>query len=463
MQQWFKKMKMPHTITLIFILIVLTGISTWFVTSGEYDRKEIDGREVVVSGTYHEVEAAPQGFDEIFQSPIDGFVDSAEIVGFVLLVGGSFMIINKTGAVEATIGKTVKSLKDKSLLLIPICMFIFGLAGSVVGMAEELIPFYMIFIPLMCSLGYDTLTGVAIVFLGSEIGFTASTTNPFTVGIAQALAQIVPGSGIGHRVIIYLVMIGMSISFVMYHAFKVKKSPEKSIVYEEDLKNKAHFSVDFDNLQEFTLRKVLVMIIFIIGLATIIMGVLNWDWAISDIAMVFTAMGVFAGIVGGLSESEICNAFMDGMVDVLSAAIIIGLSRSIVVLAQNGCIIDTLLYKTSSMLESVPKYIYINLILFFEGIMSILIPSSSGLAALTIPILAPLSDLKDVSVQLTITAYHLGKGIIGLITPTSGILITALSVAKIPYSKWLKFVMPLIGALIVVSVIAMILGIAIGV
>ena len=187
MKKKLKKFSVPHTYTLIFILVLITGISTWLIPSGVYDREVVDGREVVISGTYHEAEANPQGFIEIFRSPIDGFVDAAEIIGFVLLVGGSFGIINKTGAIEASIGVAVKKLKHRAYLLIPVCMVIFGLAGSIAGMGEELIPFYMIFVPLMCSLGYDTLTGVSVVFIASELGFMASTTNPFTVGIAQAL------------------------------------------------------------------------------------------------------------------------------------------------------------------------------------------------------------------------------------------------------------------------------------
>lgn len=462
MKEKLKKLGVPHTFTLIFILIVITGISTWVVPSGVYDRHEVNGRDVVISGTYHAAEANPQTFVDVFRSPIDGFVDAAEIIGFVLLVGGSFMIINRTGAIEASIGKAVKGLKDKSYLIIPVCMLIFALAGSVTGMAEELIPFYMIFVPLMCSLGYDTLTGVAIVFLGSEIGFMASTTNPFTVGIAQALAQIAPGSGIGYRTIIFLVLTGFTILFVMLHARKVKNDPKSSIVYEYDMANKDSFVVHFDSLHELNFRRLLVLLLFIAGMGTIVFGVLKLGWYISDIAMIFTAIGIIGGIIGGLSQEEICTAFIDGMTDVLSAAFVLGLARAIVVLAQNGNIIDTLLYSSAEFMSGLPKAVYLNLIMVFEGFMSILIPSGSGLASLTIPILAPLSDLQSVSVQMTITAFHLGKGIVSLVTPTSGILITALTVAKIPYSKWFKFVMPLVGYVTLISVAMLTIGLVLG-
>lgn len=462
MKEKLRKLSVPHTYTLIFVLIIITGISTWLIPSGVYDREVVDGRDVVISGTYHEAEANPQGFVEIFRSPIDGFVDAAEIIGFVLLVGGAFGIINKTGAIEASIGVAVRKLKNKDYLLIPICMVIFGLAGSVAGMAEELIPFYMIFVPLMCSLGYDTLTGISVVFIGSELGFMASTTNPFTVGVAQALTQIAPGSGVGYRTIIFIVLMASGIFFVMQHAKKVKARPESSLVYDYDKVNKESFTIDFDNIQAITPRRLIVLLMFVVGMGLIVFGVLKLGWYVSDIAMVFTAVGIIGGIVGGLKQNEICESFLNGMIDVISAAFVLGLARAIVIIAQNGNIIDTILYYSAEFLDGMPHVIYINLVMVFEGIMSILIPSGSGLAALTMPILGPLSDLQDVSVQMTITAFHLGKGIVSVATPTSGILITALAVAKIPYSKWFRYIMPLVGIITVITVIMLTIGLLIG-
>lgn len=462
MKKKLKKFSVPHTYTLIFILVLITGVSTWLIPSGVYDREVVDGREVVISGTYHEAEANPQGFIEIFRSPIDGFVDAAEIIGFVLLVGGSFGIINKTGAIEASIGVAVKKLKHRAYLLIPVCMVIFGLAGSIAGMGEELIPFYMIFVPLMCSLGYDTLTGVSVVFIASELGFMASTTNPFTVGIAQALTQLAPGSGIGYRTVIFVILMLTGIIYVMLHASKVKARPESSIVYEYDLANKEHFTIDFDSIHNFTVRRLIVLLMFLAGMGLIVYGVLELGWYVSDIAMVFTAVGIIGGIIGGLKQSEICESFINGMTDVISAAFVLGLARAIVVLAQNGNIIDTILYSSAEFLDGMPDVLYINLVMIFEGIMSILIPSGSGLAALTMPILGPLSDLQDISVQMTITAFHLGKGIISVVTPTSGILITALAVAKIPYAKWFRFIMPLVGIITLITVTVLSVGLLIG-
>lgn len=456
-----KKITIPHTYAIIFSLIVVMAILTWIVPSGQFDTTEINGRMVVVSGTYKEVESNPQGLSNIFLAPILGFIESADIIGFVLLIGGSFAIVNKTGAIQAGIATVIKKLNGKDMLIIPISMFLFGLAGSVLGMAEELIPFYMIFVPMMCSLGYDALTGMAIVFLGSEVGFMASTTNPFTVGIAQALANVAPGSGIEYRAIIFLVFISIASLFVMAYAKKVKKKPELSLVYNL-YENEENSQDDNFSIEKLDFRKSLVLVIFGIGISMIVFGILYQEWGIINIAMVFTAIGILGGIVGGIRQEEMSETFISGMNDVVSAAFVIGFARGIVIIAQDGKIIDTLLNSAALVLQGLPKVIFINLTMLFEVCMGFLIPSGSGLAALTIPILAPLSDLVDVSTQLVITAYHLGKGIISLVMPTSGILLVALSIAKVPYSKWIKFVTPLVGTIAIGIVVFLTVGLYIG-
>ncbi|WGX74915.1 hypothetical protein QJS64_12350 [Paraclostridium bifermentans] len=221
-----KRLVIPHTFTIIFLLIVFMAILTWIIPSGQFQRKEIDNRLVVIPNTYEYVKENPQNIDDIFRAPIDGFVDAAEIVGFVLLVGGSFGIVNKTGAIEAGINAVVKKLRGNEIIIIPISMILFSLGGTVFGMAEETLPFYMIFVPLMLTIGYDSLTAVATVFLGAMTGNIASTINPFSVGIAQALAQITPGSGIGFRFLIYIILIIISITFVIFYARNIKKNPK---------------------------------------------------------------------------------------------------------------------------------------------------------------------------------------------------------------------------------------------
>ncbi|MCR1874424.1 YfcC family protein [Paraclostridium bifermentans] len=458
-----KRLVIPHTFTIIFLLIVFMAILTWIIPSGQFQRKEIDNRLVVIPNTYEHVKENPQNIDDIFRAPIDGFVDAAEIVGFVLLVGGSFGIVNKTGAIEAGINAVVKKLRGNEIIIIPISMILFSLGGTVFGMAEETLPFYMIFVPLMLAIGYDSLTAVATVFLGAMTGNIASTINPFSVGIAQALAQITPGSGIGFRFLIYIILITISIAFVIFYARNIKKYPKKSIVYDLDLETKKHIQMESSNIKDFTAKEIGVLIIFVTGMTMMIFGVLKLGWYISEIAMIFIAIGVLAGIIGGLNQETIAISFIEGAKDLVSAALAIALARGIVIIAQNGFIIDTMLNSAAGYLQNLPKVVFVNLTLFLEAALAFLIPSSSGLASLTIPVLAPLSDLVGVSVQLIVTAYQFGVGLTNVITPTSGVLMGALALANIPYSKWLRFVMPLIITLFISCMIFLTIGQIIGI
>ncbi|MGL5312015.1 MAG: YfcC family protein [Peptostreptococcaceae bacterium] len=457
-----KKLNIPHTFTIIFGLIVLMAILTWIIPSGEFDRELKDGRMVVVPNTYKSVESNPQGVTDVFRAPIDGFVDAAEVVGFVLLVGGAFGIVNRTGAIEAGIAGVISKFKGKELLIIPISMILFGLGGTTFGMAEETLPFYMIFLPLMMSLGYDSLTAISIVFIGAAAGAAASTINPFSVGIAQALAQLAPGSGISYRVIIFIVYMIASIAFVMIYAKRVKENPQKSIVYEIDRENKDKISASTSDIKQLTAKEILVLIIFGAGMLLMVWGVLQKGWYIPEIAMCFVAIGVLSGIAGRLSQQVISESFIDGAKDLGSAALAIALSRGIVIVAQNGFIIDTILDSAAGFLGKLPSVVFIYLTFFLEGALAFLIPSSSGLASLTVPVLAPLGDLVNISAQSIVTAYQFGVGLTNFITPTSGVLMGALAVAHIPFSKWIKFVMPILLTLIVISLVFLTVGIYIG-
>ena len=455
-----KKLIIPHTLTIIFLLIVFVAILTWIIPSGEFLRQEIDQRLVVIPNTYKAVSSNPQGILEIFKAPIDGFIDAAEVVGFVLLVGGSFGVVNKTKAIESAISEVIKKLNGKELILIPISMLIFGLGGTTFGMSEETLPFYMIFVPLMISLGYDSLTAIGTVFIGAITGTIASTINPFSVGIGQALAQITPGLGIGFRSVVFIIYIIVAIIYVMNHAIKVKKDPKKSIVYEIDQEHKEDMIHEV-NIKEFTIREVGVLTVFFIGMSIMVYGVLVLGWYIPEIAMSFTAIGILSGLVSGLNQVEIAEAFIEGARDLMSAGLAIALARGIVIVAQNGFIIDTILNYAADFLGSLPKIIFGYLTFILEFGLAFLIPSSSGLASLTIPVLAPLSELVNVSSQVIVLAYQFGVGIANLMTPTSGILMGALAVSRIPFSKWLRFVLPMVSIFIILSMIVITIAIAI--
>ncbi|HID9978466.1 TPA: YfcC family protein, partial [Clostridioides difficile] len=280
--------------------------------------------------------------------------------------------------------------------------------------------------------------------------------------IAQALAQLAPGSGVTYRVVIFIAYILISIAFVMYYAKKVKENPESSIVYEIDKNNKSILNQTSTEIKEFTFKEVSVLAIFGIGMAIMIWGVLSQGWYIPEISMCFAAIGVLSGLVGRLSQIEISESFIDGAKDLASAALAIALARGIVIIAQNGFIIDTILNSAAAFLGGLPKVIFVYLSFFLEAALAFLIPSSSGLASLTVPVLAPLGDLVNISAQVIVTAYQFGVGLTNFITPTSGVLMGALAVAHIPFSKWVRFIMPILLILTAVSLVFLTIGIYIG-
>lgn len=456
------KLKIPHTYTIIFCIILFMTILTWLVPSGVFDTRETDdGRTVVVPGTYHEVESNPQGLDDFFTAPIKGIIDAAETIGFVLIVGGAFGVINSTGAIEAGIGRATRIFGKRNMLIIPICMLLFGLGGTTFGMCEETLPFYMIFIPLMMAMGYDSLTGLSIVYIGAAAGTCASTVNPFSVGLAQSLAELAPGSGIVYRGIIWIIMMAVAIAFVMLYARKVKKDPEKSVVYSLDQVNRESFKINDGEIKEFTRRDGAVLLVFGLGMAVMVWGVLAQGWYTQEISMIFMMIGVFGGIAGRLKQDEIADAFISGAKDLIYAALVIGLARGIILVAQDGKIIDTILNAAAGLLGGLPKTLFINLMLIIQNIICFFVPSSSGHAALTIPIMAPLADLVGVSRQNIITAYQFGTGITSFITPTNGVLMACLTMAKIPWAKFIKFVLPLVIVLWLIGAAALTLGLQI--
>lgn len=456
------KLKIPHTYTIIFCIILFMTILTWLVPSGVFDTRETDdGRTVVIPGTYHEVESNPQGLDDFFTAPIKGIIDAAETIGFVLIVGGAFGVINSTGAIEAGIGRATRIFGKRNMLIIPICMLLFGLGGTTFGMCEETLPFYMIFIPLMMAMGYDSLTGLSIVYIGAAAGTCASTVNPFSVGLAQSLAELAPGSGIVYRGIIWIIMMAVAIAFVMLYARKVKKDPEKSVVYSLDQVNRETFKINDGEIKEFTRRDGAVLLVFGLGMAVMVWGVLAQGWYTQEISMIFMMIGVFGGIAGRLKQDEIADAFISGAKDLIYAALVIGLARGIILVAQDGKIIDTILNAAAGLLGGLPKTLFINLMLIIQNIICFFVPSSSGHAALTIPIMAPLADLVGVSRQNIITAYQFGTGITSFITPTNGVLMACLTMAKIPWAKFIKFVLPLVIVLWLIGAAALTLGLQI--
>ena len=445
-----KKIELPHVYTIAFALIILFAILTWIIPSGQFERTTIDTaagtREVAVAGSYQEVEKVDadgndlrQGLDAVLMAPTRGIQNAADVVAFVLLIGGTFAIITKTNAINAGMNTVIRKLKNKDILIIPIVMTLLSLGGTSFGMSEEALPFYAIFMPIMMGLGYDSMTAFMICFLGPQIGYCASTVNPFNVLIAQGVAGIEGNPQLWFRMIQWVIFTVVGIVFVMMYARRVKKNPTSSITYHDDIAKRKEFAV-VENTDDmpFTLRQKLVLVVFIGGLGIIVWGLLTKGWYMDEISMVFLGIGLLAGILGGLSEKEMANAFVEGLADFAYAAVIIGIARGILVVAESGMIIDTILNTLATALAGVPTVVFTSMMYVVQSILTILIPSSSGLAALTIPVMAPLTELMGVNPEASVTCLQYANQVMNTISPTAGMTVAGLAVCKISFPQWWK-------------------------
>lgn len=448
-----KQFKVPHVYAIIFALMVIFAVLTWIVPSGSYQRQEVNGREVTVAGTYEQSEKTyideetgdevdlRQGVFDVLQAPTRGIQEAIEVVAFILIVGGSFQVITKTGAITSGMGRVVRRFKNKDILIIPIAMVLFALGGTSFGMAEETLPFFAIFMPIMMAMGFDSMTAFMVVFVGARTGYIASTINPFNVLIAQGILGIQGNPQLWLRMIAWVVLTAVAITWVVLYARRVKKNPESSITFEDDIAKKVEFAADESALDaEFTGRQKGVLAVFIAGMCLIIWGLVNQGWYMNEISAVFLAMGLLAGVIAGFSQDVIAQEFVAGIADFAFSAIVVGLARGILVIASDGMIIDTILNALATGLGGIPAVLFTTLLYAVENLLAILVPSSSGLAALTAPIFGPLTELMGLNPEAPVWALSMGSATMSLICPTSAILVAGLGVCKIKLGQWWKTV-----------------------
>lgn len=448
-----KQFKVPHVYAIIFALMVIFAVLTWIVPSGSYQRQEVNGREVTVAGTYEQSEKTyideetgdevdlRQGVFDVLQAPTRGIQEAIEVVAFILIVGGSFQVITKTGAITSGMGRVVRRFKNKDILIIPIAMVLFALGGTSFGMAEETLPFFAIFMPIMMAMGFDSMTAFMVVFVGARTGYIASTINPFNVLIAQGILGIQGNPQLWLRMIAWVVLTAVAITWVVLYARRVKKNPESSITFEDDIAKKVEFAADESALDaEFTGRQKGVLAVFIAGMCLIIWGLVTQGWYMNEISAVFLAMGLLAGVIAGFSQDVIAQEFVAGIADFAFSAIVVGLARGILVIASDGMIIDTILNALATGLGGIPAVLFTTLLYAVVNLLAILVPSSSGLAALTAPIFGPLTELMGLNPEAAVQALSMGSATMSLICPTSAILVAGLGVCKIKLGQWWKTV-----------------------
>lgn len=451
--------RIPHTFTIVFALIVLAAVMTWVIPAGEFSRHSVDGREVVVNDSFHRVDATPQTW-QVFSALFNGFCDKADIVIFILMVGGAFWILNNSHAIDAGVMAFLRQIRKLNRygwlkrigvenIIIVLVMLMFSVFGAVFGMSEETIAFVVVFIPLAISMGYDSIVGLCMCYVAAHIGFAGAILNPFTIGIAQGIADLPLFSGLEYRLFCWAVLTVIGIVFVLWYAHRVKSCPEKSPVYKLDEYWRQR-QQDSENAKLST-RQTLILVLLLVTIVALVVGVLVFDWYIAEIAALFFAMGIVAGILDRQSADSIAKLFLEGCKDILSAALVVGLASGIIFILRDGKVIDTILYGLTRSLAQMGDVASVGAMYAFQTLLNVVMPSGSAKAALTMPIMAQFADLIEVSRQTTVLAFQFGDGFTNMLTPTSGVLIGCLGVAKIPYGVWFKWVWKFILFLILVG------------
>lgn len=432
-EQKKKRFHMPHAYTLIFLLIVLVAVLTWIIPSGEFQRTMVETstgeREVVVAGTYHGVSKIAedgtnlrQGIQAVLTAPALGIQNAIEVIAFVFIIGGVFQIMAKTNALNMGIRSIIDKLGNKEFLMIPILMTLFGLGGTTYGMS-------------------------------ATVGYAASTINPFCVLVAQGIAGIQGNPQLVFRIIQWVIMMAIIIAFTTIRAMKVKKNPQSSITYKDDIIKRQEMITQEAGNTKLTVRQKLVLVVFVAGMALIITGLVKFGWYMNELSMVFLGMGLLMGIIGGLGETEIAEEFVAGVKDIAFAAILIGFCSGIMVIANDGKIIDTILNSLSNLLAGTGNVLFVVVMYIVQSVLTLLVPSSSGLAALTMPIMSSLCDLHGANPEAAVTVLQYANQLTNMMSPVAGTTVAGLAVCRISFSQWWKTIWKVFVVLTIIALV----------
>ena len=439
------KLRLPNTFVLLFLILAAIALSTWFVPGGQYETVMVDGKPRIDPNSFRYVASNPQGFVELMMSPIKGFIAAAEIIGFVLIVGGAFSVLQRTDAIDAMIKGVAKAHTHSAFvrtMMIPVFVTMFSLGGATFGMSEESIPFVLIFVPLALALGYDSIVGVSIPFVSAQVGFAAAFLNPFNVGVAQKISGVEMFSGMGYRIIVWFIFTAITIAFLMWYAARVKRQPELSPTYAMDQERRKGNSVDFGQFTGITRVHGAVLLTFLGFMIAMVVGVVSFGWGIDHIAALFLFMAIVVGLVGRLDADTFVESFVQGARDLVATALVIALARATLILAKDAHIIDTMLHSLLPLVQSSSSIFAAQKMFLIQTVINFFIHSGTGQAALTMPIMAPLADLVGVTRQTAILAFQFGELTMPMI-PTSGVTIGVLALARIPWIVWAKWMVPL--------------------
>ena len=473
------RLRIPHVFVLLSGVILVCAVATWIVPSGRYDRavRTVEGKErtLLVPGTFTRLDkhvslrglvlgdeapgrATPVGLHGVLTAVPRGLEKASDIVFFIFVIGGAFGILQRTGVITAGLGRLLERLGDRGPLLTVVLMTVLAAGGSTLGMGEEFIPLVPVFLVVAHRLGYDRIYALAVVYLSAAVGFAAATTNPFTVNVAQGIAEVPLSSGLTLRLVFFACALALTLAYVLRYAARVKADPSRSLTAGDPYVPEGATGAG----ERYEGRHTAILVVCGGIFVFILFAVQRYGWWMADMAGGFLLMGVAAAALGRLSLAEGTAAFVDGMREMLVAALVVGFARGISVVLEDGLIMDTVIHGAATVLGQVPRYVAVVGMLGFESVLNLLVPSGSGQAAVTVPLMAPLADILGITRQTAVLAFTMGDGFSNTVIPTSGILMAMLSLARVSYGTWLRFMGPLFLLLMALSSAFLVVAVAIG-
>ena len=440
-----KNMKTTNPLLLMIIVVCVCAALTYIIPAGQYEISfnEAVGKEVIDPDSFTYIERTPATPFQLLKSMTLGMQEGAYVICFLLIIGGMFGILNGTGALNVGIANILKKIKGREFLMIPILMIFFGCGAAFCGNFEEFLVFVPLVLACCITVGYDSMTAIGIIFMAAAAGYGGGITNPFTVGTAQEIAGLPRFSGMNLRIALFIVLELASIIYVLLYTKLVKKNKKLSISYAYDLEHNQDKKIKLDNIPEFTMRQLFVVIVFSIGIIYSIWGIIKMDYYVDELAGIFLAVGIISGIIGGLKPSDICDKFINGCKDMLLPGIMIGLANSAVLLLKDANVMDTILHSLDELLTSIPNTLMACGMFLFHLVFNVFVPSGSAQANITMPLMTTLADSSDITRQTAVLAYQLGDAFTNILAPTGGEILAALAICKVPFGKWLKFLLPL--------------------
>uniref|UniRef100_UPI0035CD35CE YfcC family protein n=1 Tax=Alteribacillus sp. HJP-4 TaxID=2775394 RepID=UPI0035CD35CE len=441
-----KRFAMPHIYVILFLFSAVAAILTYFIPAGTFEEVTgPEGRTTIDPESFQAVEQNPTGLVDFMMAIPLGLVDAGEVVFFTFIIGGMFMVIRETGIIEIGVDRLTRRFENKSIAVIPVLMVLFAVLCSLIGTQELSLVYVPVILPLLIALKYDSVTAAGIALISTTAGFTAGVLNPINTGLGQKIADLPVYSGLGLRAALFVIILSTGVAWVVRYAKKVRKNPEESLTYKED-KEKREMYASADNMQRRSMnmkQKYAVAATFTF-FGILVYGVLAQGWFMLEMSGLFIIMGIVVGLIAGLTTTEICEGFNKGFRDVLVGAIIVGVARAVAVIMEEAQIMDTVVYGLGTAVEGLPVMFSATGMFFIQFLFNFLVPSGSGQALVTMPIMAPLSDIIGVTRQTAVLAFQLGDGLGNIFYPTSGYFMATLALAGVAWQKWVKFYFPLL-------------------